>query len=305
MGKGGYGKGKSQSKGKSQRQNTRAPQGVTPGPDEVATELFIPANIAGKVIGKSGKNIQALKYQTGVRVLEVQQRGQDSVAVIVGQEQSAVAALQYLQGLIQSDMRTQLNHGASVDWTYPSPPQTTDAAVAETTDAPRSPPKVKASIDKAKVVEPRPEFSPPKQVGVVEDTKKPVKAVEDTPESDKDSSQTKAEDESLISANSSAWLPEVVQSSVDKVRALPRKWQIAGGAVVGAGTVAPAAGVGGAVAGGVGGLMLAPFTLGLSVPVGVVVGGGAGFTGGAVTGAAAGAGMTAYLTREEIAAEAA
>lgn len=273
MGKGGSGKGKSQSKGRP-RSNQN---GIIPGPGEVSTEFVIPSHLAGKVIGRGGKNIQQLQYESGLRFLEVQQRGQESVAVMVGAEQCCVSVIQYLQGVIQADMMTQM--------TYPSPPQTTDVVIAETTDAP-APPQGKATKEKKVVA---PSKSP---VG----EKKPPKAVEDTPESDKDS-PSKADDEfTMTRTNSMSWSLSMVHSSLDKVRALPRKWQIAGGAVVGAGTVAPAAGVGGAVAGGVGGLLLAPLTLGLSVPAGVVMGAGAGFTGGAVTGAAAGAGVTAYLT---------
>lgn len=303
MGKRGGSKGKSQGKGQSQ---VRPPANSTPGHGEVSTEIMIPAHLTGKIIGKGGANINRLRFETGVRVLEVQQRGMESVAVIVGYELAASSAMQYIQGVIQADMQEILNTDIPVtynrnqappgDWKKSSPsPQATDMAIAETTDAPGTPPiKSPAKLEVIKGLEERREDSK-----VVEET--PVKAEKET---------AKTEGGTL---NTLCWwsveAKRVVQSSTEKVytkvQTMPRKWQIAGGALVGAGTVAPAAGVGGAVAGGVGGLVLAPVTLGLSVPVGVVVGSGAGFTGGAVTGAAAGAGVTAYLTREDKAAESA
>eukprot|EP00930_Biecheleria_cincta_P009212 TRINITY_DN110908_c0_g1_i1.p2 TRINITY_DN110908_c0_g1~~TRINITY_DN110908_c0_g1_i1.p2 ORF type:complete len:209 (+),score=35.05 TRINITY_DN110908_c0_g1_i1:3-629(+) len=60
------------------------------------------------------------------------------------------------------------------------------------------------------------------------------------------------------------------------------------GAAVGAGTLGAGAGTVGAIAGGSCGLLLAPFTFGLSVPLGAAVGGGVGIFGGLLGGALAG-----------------
>merc|ERR1719235_91198 len=120
-----------------------------------------------------------------------------------------------------------------------------------------------------------------------------TKALEQTPEVE--AAQTKEGvpkilgTEDMVSVSYKEWLWGALEHGYKK-----RSVKIAGGAVVGAGAVGAPAGAAGAAVGGVGGIFLAPFTLGVSIPVGAAIGGTVGMLGGTMTGAAAGAGVATF-----------
>lgn len=311
----GAGQAKASGKGRAANANSNVP--VQPMSGETSAELVIPPHIIGRVIGRGGSNIQQIRRATGVRGLDVCSKNtpnEQPVVSIVGSESAVQDAADKIRSIIEA--------AGPARSSPPASPPKGPSAVPPTVIAPKVVSEVvpKGATEVSTLAPPKPikpewtnTAAPPQsvktEISATPDAVPRVvpsrgRAVEETPEVEvKDSCKISKEGVEDIEEGRLVRAKALIQGVLGKVHVperiqnLPRPYKIAGCTAIGASTAGAVGGTCGAVVGGVSGLPMAPFTLGLSIPFTAAVVGGAGMVGGGVTGAATGAAVGTYMTR--------